>query len=165
MTPAERRFQVQAITAHVQAITTGMPEHEEYLKEVENWADWLLRVVDIKAASAPTNAPVWFPEIIPNFDLLILKGNHQCESHTPALHAGECDTPNDDADGFRMILAKTLDVLIRERTKLELPADNVIFTSAEGSIYIGFPSTLRTSMMSHFGMDQEDTVELYNALA
>jgi hypothetical protein len=45
-----------------------------------------------------------------------------------------------------------------------LPADSLKFESEDGATYIGFPSSVRKSVLAHFGLDCDETEALLNAV-
>jgi hypothetical protein len=164
MTPAERRFHVLNVSAHIQAITVGMATQSDYLAAADDKVDLLLQAIDIHAARAPKNCPAWFPSIIPNYDLLVL-GHSKIEAiQNLALGDDAAGAFTSDAANFRLILSRAIDLVRRERMADGLPADSLKFESEDGATYIGFPSSVRKSVLAHFGLDCDETEALLNAV-
>ena len=163
MTPAERRFHVLNVSAHIQAITAGMATQADYLAAADDKTDLLLQVIDCHAARTPENHPAWFPSIIPNYDLLVL-GHHKPSSSNDLLLGEDASGAfTSDASNFRLILSRAIDLVRRERLKDGLPADSLIFESEDGTTYIGFSCTARKMVLAQFGLDCDETEALLNA--
>lgn len=164
MTPAERRFHVLNVSAHIQAITAGMATQADYLAAADDKTDLLLQVIDCHAARTPKNYPAWFPSIVPNYDLLVLGHHKQSISNDLPLGDDSSGAFTSDASNFRLILSRAIDLIRRERIEEGLPADSLIFESEDGTTYIGFSCTARKLVLAQFGLDCDESEALLNAV-